>query len=223
MQNEVIVFDVGGTLMEYTEMPLSWIDYYKQGFRQLAEDIDYPATEKEIEKSFEIMKTLNPRINYREIEYTPEYIFEKVLEDWNTQAPINEIIEKFFKAMNLSVKIYPDSINTLKQLKSEGYMLAMLTDLPQGMPDELFKKSIKDLLTYIDYYVSSQSCGYRKPNTYGLKMIAEKFCVPIESLVFIGDEEKDEQTSINAGCEFYKIDRTKMELRECLPKIKDED
>lgn len=29
---KVIVFDIGGTLMEYRNMPLSWLDYYKKGF-----------------------------------------------------------------------------------------------------------------------------------------------------------------------------------------------
>lgn len=29
---KVIVFDLGGTLMEYEGMPLNWSNYYEQGF-----------------------------------------------------------------------------------------------------------------------------------------------------------------------------------------------
>lgn len=29
---KAIVFDIGGTLMEYKGMPLSWLDYYKTAF-----------------------------------------------------------------------------------------------------------------------------------------------------------------------------------------------
>ena len=29
----VIVFDIGGTLMEYVNMPNVWIDYYDSAFR----------------------------------------------------------------------------------------------------------------------------------------------------------------------------------------------
>lgn len=214
---KIIVFDVGGTLMEYTGMPLSWVDYYKEGFRKLADSIGYDASDEEIEKSFQIMKALNPRINYREIEYSPEYIFSKALGDWKTGVPLNEMISLFFDAMDLNAEIYPDSIETLKRLKGEGYTLAMLTDLPQGMPDEMFKESIRELLVYIDFYVSSQSCGYRKPNAMGLKLIAEKYGVPVKSLIFIGDEEKDGQAAISAGCKFCKIDRNKgMKIEECL-------
>lgn len=32
---KVLVFDLGGTLMEYKGMPDSWIDYYKQGFETI--------------------------------------------------------------------------------------------------------------------------------------------------------------------------------------------
>lgn len=30
----VIVFDLGGTLMEYEGMPHSWVDYYEQGIQE---------------------------------------------------------------------------------------------------------------------------------------------------------------------------------------------
>ena len=33
-----------------------------------------------------------------------------------------------------------------------------------GMPDKLFKAQIDTLVNSCDFYISSQSCGYRKPN-----------------------------------------------------------
>ena len=39
-------------------------------------------------------------------------------------------------------------------------------------------------------------------------MISEKFSIPLNELVFIGDEEKDKQTAINANCKFIQIQRT---------------
>ena len=56
-------------------------------------------------------------------------------------------------------------------------------------------------------YVSSASCGFRKPNCTGLRLIAEHFGVPITELVFAGDEEKDRKTAENAGCKFVCVDR----------------
>lgn len=34
---KAIVFDLGGTLMEYTGMPQNWSDYYYNGFEKLNE------------------------------------------------------------------------------------------------------------------------------------------------------------------------------------------
>ena len=39
------------------------------------------------------------------------------------------------------------------------YKVACLTDLPNGMPDNMFLNAIKDMVDLFDLYVSSQSCG----------------------------------------------------------------
>ena len=58
-------------------------------------------------------------------------------------------------------------------------------------------------------YVSSQSCGYRKPNPKGLEDIAEKYSTQKSDMVFIGDEEKDIITAKRFGCQAVLIDRRK--------------
>lgn len=205
---KVLVFDLGGTLMEYVGMPNCWVSYYKQGFQNIARNIGYDISQEALEKSILIMKNFNPRVNYREQEYTPEYIFKKSLHHWNVSYSIQQVITSFFEGIQLVPKIYDDSLWGLMELKRLGIMLAALTDLPTAMPDEYFKKSISELLEYIDYYVSSQSCGYRKPNCSGLKRIAQHFHVPVNQLIFVGDEEKDRLTAENAQCHFIMIRRT---------------
>lgn len=41
----------------------------------------------------------------------------------------------------------------------------------------------------------------------GLQKIADQYRVPVSSLIFAGDEEKDRKTAENAGCRFVWIDR----------------
>ena len=48
-----------------------------------------------IKKSFQILKEFNPRIHYREVEYSAEYIFTKILEHWHMDIPIQSCIETF--------------------------------------------------------------------------------------------------------------------------------
>jgi putative hydrolase of the HAD superfamily len=214
-----IVFDAGGTLMEFVGMPLSWIDYYYQGFFHIAQQINKEISCEEIEKSVYIMKKFNPRIQYREIEYSPEYIFKRALQHWDIDYFISSAIEDFFNGINLSVKIYPDSIPVLKNLKAQGHNIALFTDLPSAMPDRLFKENIVNLLPHLDYYVSSQTCGYRKPNIKGLQEIATHFDTPIKQLIFIGDEEKDQILAQNAGCQFIQILRHSSPKTNCIPNL----
>lgn len=206
---KVIAFDLGGTLMQYMGMPLSWVDFYHKGFENVIEKYQCNISKESVEKSLQILKNFNPRISYREMEYSPEYIFSKIFEHWNINTPIQDCIETFWNGLNLKAEIYPDTIDVLQTLKGKGYSIATLTDLPNGMPDELFKKDINDLLNYIDYYVSSAVAGYRKPNYKGLKMISDRFDIPLSQLIFVGDEEKDRQTALNAGCKFIRINHSK--------------
>ena len=138
---KVVVFDLGGTLMEYVRMPDSWVDYYTQGFEAINEKYCLGVSESDIIKSVEVLKGYNPRVNYREDEYSPEYIFSKVLEHWENNVPVTDCINTFFEGLNLKAIIYPDTISALEKLKSIGYQIATLTDLPTAMPDEISKKN----------------------------------------------------------------------------------
>lgn len=194
--------------MQYVGMPHSWVDYYYKGFEAIIQKFKYHIPQEVVEKSFQMLKEFNPRINYREIEYSAEYIFTKILEPWHMDIPIQSCIEAFWSGLQLKAEIYPDTIHVLQKLRGRGYTIAALTDLPSAMPDEIFRRDISDLLGYFDYYVSSSVAGYRKPNCRGLQMISEKFATPITELIFIGDEEKDRKTAFHADCRFIWMQRT---------------
>lgn len=194
--------------MEYEGMPYSWIDYYEQGLEKINKKYHCENSVSDISKSADILKTFNPRIHYREKEYSPEFIFSKALEHWNIDIAIKDCVYTFFEGLQLKAKIYSDAVPVLKELKNRKYSIATLSDLPTAMPDELFKRDIAELIKYFDLYVSSSTCGFRKPNRMGLQQIAEYFNVLISDLIFVGDEEKDRKTAQNADCKFVHLDRT---------------
>ena len=47
-QIRAVVFDMGGTLMEYTGMPLSWSGHYPQAFRSLAAKVEMAPSDERI-------------------------------------------------------------------------------------------------------------------------------------------------------------------------------
>lgn len=208
---KAIVFDLGGTLMEYEGMPLNWSDYYYQGFAKINEHFGLELSDADIDKSSEILKSYNPRNKYREYEIMPVVLFDEAMSGWSKAPDIREAIEVFFSGIGLKAKVFDYSKKIIEICKKHGVKVACLTDLPSGMPDSLFKDAVPDIIKMFDLYVSSQTCGYRKPNKAGLEYIAENFGIDVKDILFVGDEDKDRQTAENAGCDFMHID----EFRKC--------
>lgn len=202
---KVIVFDLGGTLMEYKGMPLNWCDYYYKGFGKVKDTYGLELSEIELQEAVEILKSYNPRISGRKLEIAPEIIFSECIANWKNKPNVENVIDAFFNGLSLSAEVFDFSVALLHKCKSYGCKIACLTDLPNGMPDSMFKKAIAEIIDLFDLYVSSQSCGVRKPNKEGLLLIARTFDVDVSELLFIGDEEKDYKTALNAGCNFVFI------------------
>lgn len=47
---KVVVFDLGGTLMQYVGMPYSWEDFYYKGFEEIIREFRYPVSQEVVEK-----------------------------------------------------------------------------------------------------------------------------------------------------------------------------
>ena len=103
--------------------------------------------------------------------------------------------------------IYDDSIPTLEALKKAGFKIAAMTDVATGMPDLMHKNYVTPLLPYFDLYVSSLSCGYKKPNPKGLRDISEQLGIAPENMVMIGDTHRDVNAAKNIGCRSILINR----------------
>ena len=114
---KVVVFDLGGTLMEFKGMPPLWIDYYRIGIEGINKKFCLRLSDDELEKSVEILKSYNPRVNYRETEITPTEIFTNATEHWNTNLDIDSIIECFFDGMNLDTVIYDYAFELIEHYK----------------------------------------------------------------------------------------------------------
>lgn len=207
MNVKAIVFDVGGTLMEYKNMPNVWIDFYQAAFDYVNTALELRLSDSDIKVSVDKLRSYNPKIKYREIDYAPEEIFNDVTSHWNCEFSINDVMESFFSSMQLTGYIYPETISVLEKLRTEDYKIAVLTDVATGMPDELHKSYFKELMPFFNLYVSSVSCGYRKPNPKGLEQIADRFNMAADHIIFVGDEEKDIQTAKRFGCLSVLIDR----------------
>ncbi len=115
--------------MEYNGMPLSWVDYYKTAFEFVRSELGLGITDDDIDRSYEVLKSYNPRINPREYDVSPEVIFSEAIVHWQGDFAISDVIDKFFASINLTAHIYPETLDFLDKLKSKGYKIAALTDI----------------------------------------------------------------------------------------------
>lgn len=203
---KAFAFDLGGTLMEYKGMPLNWDEYYYRGFQNVNQLNELSLAEEDILNATKVLKEYNPRNCGREYEVAPEIIFEEATAGWKEKTSIGKIIDDFFSGMSLEACIFDYSAGIIKECKKKGLIVSCLTDLPNGMPDKMFRKSIITIDSLFDLYVSSQICGARKPNKKGLEYIADYFGIDVSDILFVGDEKKDENTALNAGCKFMYIE-----------------
>lgn len=204
---KAVVFDLGGTLMEYRNMPNVWVDFYASAFAYVRQVLLPDLTDAQLAQSLKILRSYNPTVNYREVDYTPEKIFTDVTANWPGDFKVEDVIDAFFSSMKLDPYIYPETCAVLQKLKEAGCLLAALTDVATGMPDALHRSCCKEILPYLDLYVSSVTCGWRKPNPKGLQDIAAAFSLQPQNMVYVGDEKKDIACAARFGCKSVLIDR----------------
>ena len=87
---KVIVFDLGGTLMEYSGMPLNWSEYYFKGFKTVSENHNLFLSDNEIQISSEILKAVlmkKRNISWKISTLTKSNIAKTVGRD--THVPVN--------------------------------------------------------------------------------------------------------------------------------------
>lgn len=206
-ERRAVVFDLGGTLMEYRNMPNVWVDFYASAFEHVRCTLLPALSDDDLAAALQKLRSYNPSVNYREVDYTPEKIFTDVTAGWPGDFQVQDVIRVFFSSMQLEPYIYPETLAVLQKLKADGYVLAALTDVATGMPDELHRSYCKELLPYFDLYISSVSCGWRKPNPKGLEMIAERFSLSPQAMLYVGDEKKDILCAKRFGCRSVLVDR----------------
>ena len=60
---KLFVFDLGGTLMEYKGMHLSWTGYYKSAFEYVNAQLGLGLSEQQLADSIQIFCDYNPAVN----------------------------------------------------------------------------------------------------------------------------------------------------------------
>ncbi|MCQ2585211.1 MAG: HAD family hydrolase [Treponema sp.] len=196
-----LVFDFGGTLADYKNLPKAWNGLYGDAFCELGKTENRNFTEQEIQKSIEILTKYNARINPRKNEISDEVIFGEINQVLKIGDTPKNLARRFYSYFQEKLVVYEETKAVLESLKKAGCKIGVLSDLPTAMPHETFLEDIGKIGFEFDTVQSSQSVGWRKPCVQGITKIAEIFgCEPYE-ITYVGDEKKDiELINKVSGC-----------------------
>ena len=205
---KAVVFDIGQTLIEYNK-PLNWSKSYRPALERAAKAYNIHLSEIDFQKAIDILTIYNTRINPREYEVSSNKIFKEIFEKL-TISQSNFILFKseFYAFFNNETSVYEDIIPILKELNSNGIVIATLSDVAYGMDNKFALADISKIEDYIQYPITSNDVGFRKPNTKGLLYLSKKMNIPLSQMVMVGDEEKDIICANKAGVYSVLINRS---------------
>lgn len=114
---------------------------------------------------------------------------------------IDEILGAYTKVYasckNEKTKVYSGIKETLVELKKRGYELAIFTNKPQVVTENVYETYFKGFGFYKVVGVSPEV--KRKPDPSVVFSMMQELCVSPENTYFVGDGEADAEVAINAG------------------------
>jgi len=191
----IISFDVDGTLVDLEYNDLIW-------FKEIPELV---AKKKKIsfEKSLkfvheEYAKLGEHNLNWYDINY------------WISYFGIEISPDKIFEKYEPQVKIYPEVIPLLEELKKK-YILIVIT----AMPREFLIPKMKNLEKYFKFSFSALSDFKELKNSEIYSKISKALKVPPKQILHIGDHwEFDYLAARKAGMNAIYLDRSNIKKRK---------
>ena len=111
------------------------------------------------------------------------------------QYPI--LLEAYAKDLDTHTQLYPGAMDAVRSLKSEGYVVAICTNKPVALAEELMARlGVRD---DFDALLGADSLPVRKPNPIHLVETAKQAGGDPTQMVLVGDSDTDRNTSANAG------------------------
>lgn len=206
---QAVGFDLGGTLINYKGIPLSWKSQYRQALLRVAEICKCQVTEDMISEADLLISKYNTRLNPRIEEVTADVIFGEILLSWGLPKSqfLEAVQEVFFSFFQKESFTFEDTLPILQYLKGKGIRIGIFTDVPYGMSKDFVNRDIYSFTQFIDVILTSVEVGYRKPDPRGFIELAKKLGVNPCEMVFVGDEQKDIEGANDAGVFSILIDR----------------
>ena len=205
----MLAFDLGDTLLSYDGIPLDWSDHYSAALHEACAAAKIPADAALLERGIQALSAHNTRLHPREQEVDSRAILGPILPEGLDAAARDAFEAAFFEHFQRHARAYPEARDVLQALGRRGQRIAVLTDVPYGMPRSFVEQDLEaaGLSGDVDLLLTSVEAGWRKPSPQAFNALAEALGVPASELVYVGNEQKDVQGVQAVGGKAVVIDR----------------
>ncbi len=179
-QLKAVIFDFDDTL---SDRKIGFIKYAKHFLGKYFPDM----TEAEIETAAEEMHVRNNG-GYSD----RELFFKGIIKDFGMKNPpsLEQLYDEYNTIFPQMTQLFPDTIETLKTLRSRGIKIGVVTNGISEMQHNKLHYSGVDKL--VDAVVVSGDLPFKKPSVEIFDYAAEKLGVRNDQVIFVGDHPKND-------------------------------
>ncbi len=194
---EAIIFDLGGTLIEYAGKSDSWPDLEKPGMRAAheylrQEGIPVPPVSQFVEAGIELLPACWEQAKMGIRNLTVPILIANILGQFEGALPENALLEgaarKYEQTICAGAEPIPFSLELLVQLKSAGYRLGLISNTMfsgQAHLDDLMKFG---MLSYFDATLFSADSNMWKPSPGPFLQLMSELNSGTATTLFVGDD-----------------------------------
>ena len=194
MTKNTVLFDLGGTLAHYYEMPEfpKRLQECVDGVRNfLSKEGLLVVSQEEISRKIREEDHEEKDYRIRPLEERLHRIFQLDATSFTEELAMN-ICRCFMKPIFARGYCYEDTVPTLKELRSKGFKIGLVSNTSWGSPAILWREELDrlGLSRMVDGAVFCRDVGWRKPAKQIFEFALQKFNTTPQDCVFVGDNPR---------------------------------
>ena len=193
---KAVIFDLDNTLYDYSLCHKKAMEELAQAGAKL-----FGVSEDEFINYYEAAKTEVKKNNYGVAAEHNRMFYGQKTAELMGKSPIPvalDLYNAYWDAFLAVVQPYTGALEFLRELKQNGILTAICTDMTAHIQ---YRKLIRlGMDSLIDYIVSSEEAGVEKPHPLMFQLVLDKLKVNTAEAVYFGDSyERDVEGAINSG------------------------
>ncbi len=193
-----VIFDLGGTLVDWHDWdartPERWGKTYSYLLTALMHH-RWPPRERFVEAMLAAEAAHWRRVETEFWSGPPSGLVEEGLRNLGLHSHESEILavlDGYGQAVDGEAFVFPDSASTLRQLRDEGYQLALLSNTWWAAAWHNADLATHGLAGMLDQLAYASDLPHSKPHPSVFEHVAGLLGVPVEACVMVGDRPIDD-------------------------------